>query len=45
MTSSRKNAVGPALIVALFFVFFMFLVVSRKGNAGTSHPQSVSQNR
>jgi hypothetical protein len=45
MASNRQNPVGPALIVALFFVFLVFLIVSRKGNAGTSHPQSVSQNR
>jgi hypothetical protein len=44
MESRRQNPVGPALILVLFLAFFVFLLVSRKGNAGTSHPQSASQN-
>jgi hypothetical protein len=45
MTSKRQNPVGPALIIALFLAFFVFLLVSRTGDAGTSHPQSASQSR
>jgi preprotein translocase subunit YajC len=45
MTSRRQNPVGPALIIVLFLAFFVFLLVSRKGDTGTSHSQSESQNR
>jgi len=45
MTSRRQNPVGPALIIVLFLAFFVFLLVSRKGDTGAFHPQSASQNR
>jgi hypothetical protein len=45
MSSRRNNPIGPALIIALFFAFFLFSLASGKGNTGNSHPQAISQNR
>jgi hypothetical protein len=36
---------GPALIAAIFLAFFVFLLVSRKGETRPSYPQSATQNR
>jgi preprotein translocase subunit YajC len=45
MESRRQSKVGPVLILVCFFAIFVFLLISRKGDARTSLPQSASQNR
>ena len=45
MAAKRQNPIGPAIIIGLFLVMFVFLLVSRKGETGTPHPQGVTQNR
>jgi hypothetical protein len=44
METKRQNPILPADIVVLFLALLVFLLVSRKGETGVSHPQPATCN-
>jgi hypothetical protein len=45
MATKRQNPLLPAIILVLFFGLLVFMFVGRKSQTGTSHLQSVTENR